>query len=230
MEAQKSGIKVSFSGEGTPESERYDKVLVAVGRRANGDLLDMKAAGVEADGRGVIAVDERQRTGVEGIYAIGDITGPPMLAHRSSYQGIVAAENAAGEDVIYDARAVPSVAYTDPEIAWAGLTESEAKEQGVEYEIGKVPWAASGRALATERSEGVTKVLSEPGTGRILGAGMVGPNAGELIAEVVHAIEMGSTVADVGLTMHPHPTLSETVKIAAEAAQGIATDIYAPKR
>ena len=199
MEAQKSGIKVSFSGEGAPESERYDKVLVAVGRRANGDLLDMKAAGVEADDRGVIAVDGHQRTGVEGIYAIGDITGPPMLAHRSSYQGIVAAENAAGEDVIYDARAVPSVAYTDPEIAWAGLTESEAKEQGVEYEIGKVPWAASGRALATDRSEGLTKVLTEPGTGRILGAGMVGPNAGELIAEVVHAIEMGSTTTDIAL-------------------------------
>jgi dihydrolipoamide dehydrogenase len=230
MEAQKSGIKVSFSGEGAPESERYDEVLVAVGRRANGDLLDTKAAGVEADDRGVITVDERQRTGVEGIYAIGDITGPPMLAHRSSYQGIVAAENAAGEDVIYDARAVPSVAYTDPEIAWAGLTESDAKEQGIEYEIGKVPWAASGRALATGRSEGLTKVLSEPESGRILGAGMVGPNAGELIAEVVHAIEMGSTATDIALTMHPHPTLSETVKIAAEAAQGIATDIYAPKR
>jgi dihydrolipoamide dehydrogenase len=230
MEAQKSGIKVSFSGEGAPESERYDEVLVAVGRRANGDLLDMKAAGVEADDRGMIAVDERQRTGAEGIYAIGDITGPPMLAHRSSYQGIVAAENAAGEDVVYDARAVPSVAYTDPEIAWAGLTESEAKQQGVEYEIGKVPWAASGRALATDRSEGLTKVLSKPGTGRILGAGMVGPNAGELIAELVHAIEMGSTTTDIALTMHPHPTLSETVKIAAEAAQGIATDIYAPKR
>jgi len=229
MEARKSGIKVSFSGEGAPESELYDKVLIAVGRRANGDLLDMKAAGIEADERGVIAVDERQRTGVENIYAIGDITGPPMLAHRSSYQGIVAAENAVGENVIYDARAVPSVAYTDPEIAWAGLTESDAKERGVEYEIGKVPWAASGRALAIERSEGLTKILTEPGTGRILGAGMVGPNAGELIAEVVHAIEMGSAAADIALTMHPHPTLSETVKIAAEAVQGIATDIYAPK-
>jgi len=230
MEAQKSGIKVSLSGEDAPESGRYDKVLVAVGRRANGDLLDLKAAGVEVDGRGVISTDERQQTSVENIYAIGDITGNPMLAHRGSYQGIVAAENAAGEDVTYDARAVPSVAYTDPEIAWAGLTEAEAKERGVEREIGKVPWAASGRALAIERSEGLTKVLSEPGTGRILGAGMVGPNAGELIAEVVHAIEMGSTAQDIALTMHPHPTLSETVKIAAEAAQGIATDIYAPKR
>jgi dihydrolipoamide dehydrogenase len=230
MEAQKSGIKVSFDGEGAPASERFDKVLVAVGRRANGDLLDLEASGVEADERGVIAVDERQRTGVEGIYAVGDITGAPMLAHRGSYQGIVAAENAAGEDVTYDARAVPSVAYTDPEIAWAGLTESEAKERGVDYELGKVPWAASGRALATGRSEGLTKVLTEPGSGRILGAGMVGPNAGELIAELVHAIEMGSTATDVSLTMHPHPTLSETVKIAAEAAEGIATDIYAPKR
>ena len=230
MEAMKSGIEVSFSGEGAPESGCYDKILVAVGRRANGDLLDMKAAGLEADDRGVIAVDEHQRTGVEGVYAIGDITGPPMLAHRSSFQGIIAAENAAGEDVIYDARAVPSVAYTDPEIAWTGLTESDARERGIEYEIGKVPWAASGRALATGRSEGLTRVLTEPGTGRILGAGMVGPNAGELIAAAVHAIEMGSTAQDVALTMHPHPTLSETVKVAAEAAQGIATDIYAPRR
>ncbi len=230
MEAQKSGIKVSFEGEGAPESERYDKVLVAVGRRANGDRLELGSSGVEVDERGVIAVDERQRTGVEGIYAIGDITGEPMLAHRGSYQGIVAAENAAGEDVIYDARAVPSVAYTDPEIAWAGLTENRAKEKGIEFEKGKVPWQASGRALATERTEGLTKVLTEPGTGRILGAGMVGPNAGELIAELVHAIEMGSTATDIALTMHPHPTLSETVKIAAEAAEGIATDIYAPKR
>ena len=230
MEAQKSGIKVSFKGEGAPGEGRYEKVLVAIGRRANGDRLDLEASGVEADDRGVIAVDERQRTKVGNIYAIGDITGDPMLAHRGSYQGIVAAENAAGEDVVYDARAVPSVAYTDPEIAWAGLTESDAREQGVGYELGKVPWAASGRALATGRSEGLTKLLTEPETGRILGAGMVGPNAGELIAEVVHAIEMGSTAADIALTMHPHPTLSETVKIAAEAAQGIATDIYAPKR
>ena len=163
MEAQKSGIKVSFSGEGAPESERYDKVLVAVGRRANGDLLDMKAAGVEADERGVIAVDERQRTGVEGIYAIGDITGPPMLAHRSSYQGIVAAENAAGEDVIYDARAVPSVAYTDPEIAWAGLTESDAKEQGRRVRNRKGPVGGIRPRPRDRRSEGLTKVLTEPG-------------------------------------------------------------------
>ncbi len=197
MEAQEVGIKVSFKGEGAPESELYEKVLVAVGRRANGDRLDLVASGLEADERGVIAVDERQRTSVENIYAIGDITGNPMLAHRGSFQGIVAAENIAGEDVTYDARAVPSVAYTDPEIAWAGLTEADAKQQGVEYEIGKVPWAASGRALAIERSEGLTKVLTEPETGRILGAGMVGPNAGELIAEVVHAIEMGSTATDI---------------------------------
>jgi dihydrolipoamide dehydrogenase len=230
MAARDEGIEVSFSGGNALESATYDRVLVAVGRRANGDRLDLEASGVEADERGVIRVDERQHTGVGNIYAIGDITGPPMLAHRGSYQGIVAAENAAGEDVVYDARAVPSVAYTDPEIAWAGLTEAEAKEHGIEYELGKVPWAASGRALATGRPEGMTKVLTEPGTGRILGAGMVGTNAGELIAEVVHAIEMGSTATDISLTMHPHPTLSETVKIAAEAALGIATDIYAPKR
>jgi dihydrolipoamide dehydrogenase len=230
MESGEDGIEVSFKGEGAPEKETYEKVLVAVGRRANGDLLNLKASGVKADERGVIAVDERQRTGVPGIYAIGDITGPPMLAHRGSCQGVVAAENIAGEDVTYDAQAVPSVAYTDPEIAWAGLTEAEAKERRTAYEIGKVPWAASGRALATGRSEGMTKVLTEPGTGRILGAGMVGVNAGELIAEVVHAIEMGATASDIALTMHPHPTLSETVRIAAEAAEGVATDIYAPKR
>jgi dihydrolipoamide dehydrogenase len=230
MEPGDDGIEVSFKGEGAPASARFDRVLVAVGRRANGDQLDLEGSGVEADDRGVIAVDEHQRTNVPHIYAIGDITGPPMLAHRGSYQGIVGAENAAGEDVTYDARAVPSVAYTDPEIAWAGLTEAEAKERDIDYELGKVPWAASGRALATGRSEGLTKVLTEPGTGRILGAGMVGPNAGELIAEVVLAIEMGAPATDVALTMHPHPTLSETVKIAAEAAAGIATDIYAPRQ
>jgi dihydrolipoamide dehydrogenase len=230
MTAQDGGIEVNFSGKDAPENATYDRVLVAVGRRANGDRLDLEKAGVEADERGVITVDDRQHTGVGNIYAIGDITGPPMLAHRGSFQGVVAAENIAGEDVTYDARAVPSVAYTDPEIAWAGLTEAEAKEEGIDYELGKVPWAASGRALATGRPEGMTKVLTEPGTGRILGAGMVGTNAGELIAEVVHAIEMGATATDISLTMHPHPTLSETVKIAAEAALGIATDIYALNR
>jgi dihydrolipoamide dehydrogenase len=230
MEAQKSGIKVSFSGEGAPGSERYEKVLVAVGRRANGDRLGLEAAGVEVDDRGVIGVDGQQRSNVENIFAAGDITGEPMLAHRGSYQGVIAAEVIAGEDVAYDARAVPSVAYTDPEIAWAGLTETEANEGGVEFEKSKVPWQASGRALALDRDEGLTKLLTEPGTGRILGAGIVGPNASELIAEAVHAIEMGSTATDVALTIHPHPTLSETVRIAAEAAEGIATDIYAPRR
>jgi dihydrolipoamide dehydrogenase len=230
MEAQKSGIKVSFDGKDAPESERYEKVLVAVGRRANGDRLDLGAAGVEVDDRGVVAVDGQQRSNVENIFAVGDITGEPMLAHRGSYQGIVAAEVIAGEDVIHDARAVPSVAYTDPEIAWTGLTETGAGEEGIEFEKGKVPWQASGRALALDRDEGLTKILTEPGTGRILGAGIVGPNASELIAEVVHAIEMGSTAIDLALTIHPHPTLSETVRIAAEAAEGIATDIYAPRR
>jgi dihydrolipoamide dehydrogenase len=230
MEAQKSGIKVSFDGKDAPESERYEKVLVAVGRRANGDRLDLGAAGVEVDDRGVVAVDGQQRSNVENIFAVGDITGEPMLAHRGSYQGVIAAEVIAGEDVVNDARAVPSVAYTDPEIAWAGLTETEANERGIEYEKGKVPWQASGRALALDRDEGLTRLLTEPGTGRILGAGIVGPNASELIAEVVHAIEMGSTATDLALTIHPHPTLSETVRIAAEAAEGIATDIYAPRR
>ncbi len=230
MEAQKSGIKVGLEGPDGPGAERYEKVLVAVGRQANGDRLDLDASGVEVGERGVISVDERQRTNVSHIYAIGDITGEPMLAHRGSYQGVIAAEVIAGEDVIYDARSVPAVAYTDPEIAWTGLTETEAKQKGIDFELGKFPWQASGRALAIERADGLTKVLSEPGTGRILGAGMVGPNAGELIAEIVHAIEMGSNALDVGLTIHPHPTLSETVKFAAEVAQGVATDIYAPKR
>jgi dihydrolipoamide dehydrogenase len=230
VEAQKSGLEVSFDGPGAPGSERYEKVLVAVGRRANGDVLELEASGVEVDDRGVIGVDSEQRTNVPHIYAIGDITGEPMLAHRGSYQGVIAAEVIAGENVAYDAQSVPAVAYTDPEIAWTGLNETDAKEQGIEYEIGRFPWQASGRALALERPEGVTKVLTEPGTGRILGAGMAGPNAGELIAEIVHAIEMGSNALDVGLTIHPHPTLSETVKFAAEVAEGVATDIYAPKR
>ncbi len=230
VEAQKSGVKVSFEGEGAPESERYDKVLMAVGRRANGDLLEAEAAGVEVGSDGVIAVDGQRRSNVAHIFAIGDITGGPMLAHKATHEGIVAAEVIAGEDVTYDPRSVPSVAYTDPEVAWTGLTETEAAEQGVKFEKGSFPWQASGRALATGRPEGLTKLLVDAESRRVIGAGVVGVNAGELIAEAALAIEMGANATDIGLTVHPHPTLSETMKFAAEVVEGVATDIYAPKR
>ncbi|MGB3099453.1 MAG: NAD(P)/FAD-dependent oxidoreductase, partial [Solirubrobacterales bacterium] len=230
VEAQKSGVKVSFEGEGAPESERYDKVLMAVGRRANGDLLEAEAAGVEVGSDGVIAVDGQRRSNVAHIFAIGDITGGPMLAHKATHEAIVAAEVIAGEDVTYDPRSVPSVAYTDPEVAWTGLTETEAAEQGVKFEKGSFPWQASGRALATGRPEGLTKLLVDAESRRVIGAGVVGVNAGELIAEAALAIEMGANATDIGLTVHPHPTLSETMKFAAEVAEGVATDIYAPKR
>ena len=230
IEAQKSGLKVSFEGEGAPEAERYDKVLVSVGRRANGDLLDLEAAGVQVGDDGVIAVDPQRRTNVPQILAIGDITGAPMLAHKATHEGVVAAEVIAGEDVVYEPRSVPSVAYTDPEVAWTGLTETEAREAGTKFDKGAFPWQASGRALSLGRAEGLTKVLVDPESRRVIGAGAVGVNAGELIAEVALAIEMGANATDVGLTIHPHPTLSETITFAAEVAEGVATDIYAPKR
>ena len=182
------------------------------------------------DDDGFIRVDRQMRTNVPHIFAIGDIVGEPMLAHKATHEGKVAAEVIAGHDVAFDARAIPNVAYTDPEVAWMGLTETEAKEQGVPYEKGTFPWAASGRALSLGRSEGSTKLLIDPETRRILGAGMVGVNAGELIAETVHALEMGADAEDIGLTIHPHPTLSETVGFAAEAAEGTITDLYMPKR
>jgi dihydrolipoamide dehydrogenase len=203
---------------------------VAVGRRANGDILDIEAAGVGVDDRGQIPVDPDRRTNVSHIYAIGDITGAPMLAHKASHEGVVAAERIAGHDVVFEPRAIPSVAYTDPEVAWCGLTEMEAKEAGTEYEKAVFPWQASGRALSLGRAEGVTKLLTEPGTNRILGAGIVGPSAGDLIAEVCLAMEMGADAEDVALTIHPHPTLSETVAFAAEMAEGTITDLYAPKK
>ncbi len=230
VKATEKGLEVSFEGEDAPEPQVYDRILVAVGRRANGDLLELGPSGVEVDERGVIAVDSQQRTNVPHIYAIGDITGNPMLAHRATYQAVVAAEVIAGEDVVYDARSIPSVAYTDPEIAWTGLTETEAKESGTDFEVAKFPWQASGRALGIARPEGLTKLLVDPESRRIVGAGITGVNAGELIAELGLAIELGANATDVGLTVHPHPTLSETVTFAAEVAEGVATDIYAPKR
>jgi dihydrolipoamide dehydrogenase len=234
VKAQKNGLKVRFEaaseGGEAPEPKIFDAVLVAVGRRPNGDRIGAEAAGLEVDDRGFLRVDERQRTNVPHIYAIGDIVGQPLLAHKASHQGKVAAEVASGERSAFDARVVPSVAYTDPEVAWAGVTEEEAKERGIAYGKGTFPWSASGRSLGLGRDEGMTKLLFEEETGRLLGAGIVGPNAGDLIAEVALAIEMGCVAADIGLTIHPHPTLSETVAFAAEAFEGTLTELYKPKR
>jgi dihydrolipoamide dehydrogenase len=230
MKALKGGIKVSFEGKNAPDKpETYDRVLVAVGRRPNGEAIDAAAAGVKVE-RGFIPVDRQQRTNVEHIFAIGDIVGQPMLAHKATHEGKVAAEVASGEKSAFDARVIPSVAYTDPEIAWVGLTEDQAKAEGIEYEKGVFPWAASGRSLAIGRDEGVTKLMFEPKTGRLLGAGIVGTNAGDLISEAALAIEMGCDAADIGLTVHPHPTLSETVAMSAEAFEGTLTDLYMPKK
>lgn len=230
MKATVPGIEVSFEGEGAPESALYDRVLVAVGRRANGDRLDAEKAGVIVNERGVIAVDRQLRTNVPHIFAVGDLVPGPMLAHKATHEAKVAAEVAAGQKSHFDARTIPSVAYTDPEIAWVGLTETAAKEQGVEYEKTQIPWAASGRALSLGRPEGFTKLLWDKQTERVLGGAIVGPNAGDLIAEIGLAIEMGADAADIGLTVHPHPTLSETVAFAAEAMDGTLTDLYMPKK
>ena len=228
MEAQDDGIRVSFEGENAPEPKLYGKVLVAVGRRPNGDRLGAEEAGVAVDDRNFIPVDKQMRTNVPHIFAIGDIVGQPMLAHKASHEGKVAAEVAAGEKSVFDARVIPSVAYTDPEVAWVGLTEEQARADGIEYEKGQCPWAASGRALSVGRDEGFTKLLFDPGTKRILGAGIVGVNAGELIAEAGLAIEMGADAADIGLTIHAHPTLSESIAMAAEAFEGTLTELYLP--
>jgi dihydrolipoamide dehydrogenase len=230
VKATEKGLEVSFEGESAPDPQSYDRILVAAGRRANGDLLELEASGVEVGENGTIAVDAQQRTNVPHILAIGDIVGNPMLAHKATYEGVIAAEVIAGEDVAYDAQSIPSVAYTDPEIAWTGLTETEAKESGAEFEVAKFNWAASARALGMARPEGLTKLLVDPESRQIIGAGITGVNAGELIAELALAIEMGATATDLGLTVHPHPTLSETVTFAAEVAEGVVTDIYAPKK
>jgi dihydrolipoamide dehydrogenase len=226
VKAQKNGLKVEIGGAG---SRMFDQVLVAVGRVPNGNAIDAAAAGVNVDERGFIAVDEQMRTNVDGIYAIGDIVGDPMLAHKATHEAKVAAEVIAGQDVRFDARTIPSVAYTDPEVAWMGLTETVAREQGVEYEKFSFPWAASGRALGLGRSEGLTKLLVEPETKRVLGCGIVGVSAGDLISESVLALEMGADAEDIALTVHPHPTLSETVAFSAELADGSITDLMPPR-
>ncbi len=225
VEARGAGLRVTLEGEGAPDPQTVDRILVAVGRRANGDRIGADAAGVEVDERGVIAVDGQLRTNVPHIHAIGDLTGEPMLAHKASHQGVVAAEVIAGQDVAFDVRSIPAVAYTDPEIAWTGLTATAAERDGIDHEVASFPWAASGRALTIGRPEGRTKVIVDPSTRRLLGVGIVGVNAGELIAEAVHALEMGSDAEDLALTIHPHPTLSETLMFAAEVAEGTVTDL-----
>ena len=229
-EAGDDGIRVEFEGENAPEAQTYDKVLIAVGRRANGDQLDLDKAGVEVDERGEIAVDAQRRTNVSHIYAIGDIAGGPMLAHKASHEGKIAAEVIAGRNVAFEPLAIPSVAYTDPEVAWTGLTETEAVASDTDYEKSIFPWQASGRALGLGRPEGQTKLLIDPSSRRVIGAGIVGINAGDLAAEATLVIEMGADAEDLGLTIHPHPTLSETLMFAAEKAEGTITDLYAPKR
>ena len=230
MRAVDAGIEVTFEGKQAAEPTVYDKVLIAVGRRANGDKLDAEKAGVQVNERGIINVDKQMRTNVPHIFAIGDLAGGPMLAHKATHEGKLAAEVAAGEKRAFDARCIPSVAYTDPEVAWVGLSELEAKEQGIAYEKAQFPWAASGRALSLGRDEGFTKLLFDKASGRVLGGGIVGPAAGDLIAEVALAVEMGADAEDIGLTIHPHPTLSETIAMAAEAYEGTLTDLYIPKR
>ncbi len=230
LEPHPDGLRATFEGPDAPAPQDFDRVLVAVGRSANGNAIDAAAAGVRVDKRGIIGVDRQMRTNLPHIFAIGDIAGVPMLAHKATHEAKVAAEVAAGHKSSFDARCIPSVAYTDPEIAWVGVTETEAKARGIDYGKGTFPWAASGRSLAINRDEGFTKLLFDKQTRRVIGGGIVGTNAGDLIAEVGMAIELGADAADIGLTIHPHPTLSETVAFSAEAFEGTLTDLYIPKR
>ncbi len=229
IEPTDKGLVCSFEGKGAPAQETFDRVLVAIGRTPNGKLIDAEKAGIAVNEWGFIEVDRQQRTNVDHIYAIGDIVGQPMLAHKATHEGKVAAQNIAGEKSFFDARTIPSVAYTDPEVAWMGKTEDECKKEGITYHKGVFPWAASGRSLSIGRDEGMTKVLFDEDH-KIIGAAIVGTNAGELIAEAVLALEMGADIEDIALTIHPHPTLSETLNFAAEVAEGTCTDLYAPKR
>lgn len=230
VEALKEGIKVTFEGEQAIEPQIYGQVLLAVGRAPNGKKINAEAAGVVVTERGFITVDKQQRTNVPHIFAIGDIVGQPMLAHKATHEGKLAAEVAFGEKRYFDARVIPAVAYTDPEIAWVGLTETDAKAKGIAYEKASFPWAASGRSLALGRDDGMTKLLFDKETHRVVGGGVVGPNAGELIAEIALAIEMGCDAGDIGSTIHAHPTLSETVAFSAEAFEGTLTDLYIPRQ
>ncbi|MGH8129252.1 MAG: dihydrolipoyl dehydrogenase [Steroidobacteraceae bacterium] len=230
VEATDQGLRVSFDGKNAGEPRIYDRVLCAVGRVPNGKSINAASAGIRVDERGFVPVDRQQRTNLPHIFAIGDIVGQPMLAHKATHEGKVAAEVASGQNRAFDARVIPSVAYTDPEIAWAGVTETEAQAEGRKLGKGLFPWMASGRSLALNRDEGFTRLLFDVETHRIVGGGIVGSNAGDLISEVALAIEMGAEAADIGLTIHPHPTLSETVAFAAEAYEGTLTDLYMPKK
>lgn len=228
--AEDAGLRVSFDGPDAPKPQLFGRILVAVGRSANGLRIDADKAGVAVNEQGIIPVDRQMRTNVPHIFAIGDIVGEPMLAHKATHEGKVAAEVAAGRKRAFDAKVIPSVAYTDPEVAWVGITELEAKADGLDYGKGVFPWAASGRSLALNRDDGLTRILFDNASGRVIGAGVVGPHAGDLIAELALAIELGADAEDIGLTIHPHPTLSETVAMAAEAFDGTLTDLYKPKR
>ncbi len=230
VKAEPEALRVLFDGKGAPAEMPYDRILVAVGRRPNGAAIGASALGLSVTDGGFIPVDRQMRTNVQHVFAIGDIVGPPMLAHKAVHEGKVAAEVIAGHKTALDTDLIPAVAYTDPEVAWVGLTETGARESGVSYEKGVFPWAASGRSLSLGRAEGLTKLLFEPETGRLLGAGIVGPSAGDLIAEAALAIEMGADADDLALTIHPHPTLSETVGMAAEMFNGSITDLIPPKR
>jgi dihydrolipoamide dehydrogenase len=230
VQAVPEGLVTTFEGAKAPASDTFDRILVAVGRRPNGTVIDAERAGVTVDPHGFIGVSKQLRTNVPHIFAIGDVVGPPMLAHKAMHEAKVAAEVAAGKNSFFDVRAIPSVAYTDPEVAWAGVTENELRAAGTGYGKGVFPWAASGRSLTLGRSEGMTKVLFDETSGRVIGCGIVGPSAGDLISEAVLAIEMGADAADIGLTVHPHPTLSETVAMAAEAFEGTITDLYLPRQ
>jgi len=230
IESTKEGLKATFEGEKAPEPQVYDRVLVAIGRSPNGNKIDADKAGVQVTDRGFIPVDKQMRTNVPHIFAIGDLVGQPMLAHKATHEGKVAAEVCAGQKSEFVARVIPSVAYTDPEVAWVGVTEGEAKAKGIKYGIGKFPWAASGRAIGIARTEGFTKLIFDETTHKIIGAGIVGVNAGDLICELGLAIEMGCEAADIGLTVHPHPTLGESIGMAAEVYEGTITDLYIPKK
>lgn len=230
IKQQKDGLKVTFEGEESPGTRTYDCILIATGRHPNGHNIKAENAGINVTKQGFIPVDSQLRTNIPHIFGIGDIIGEPMLAHKATHEGKLAAEIIAGQRAAFDARTIPSVAYTDPEIAWMGLTEKEAKKQGIDYERTSFPWAASGRAISMERDEGITKLLFDKNTRRLLGAGIVGINAGELISEAIIALEMGTDIEDICLTIHPHPTLSETICYAAEMAQGSITDLYMPKK
>ena len=230
LSADDKGVDVEFEGDKAPAKDRFDRVLVSVGRRPNTDGLNIEASGLSLQDNGCIAADDQMRTAVEHIFAIGDVIGQPMLAHKAVHEGKVAAEVIGGEKSGFDGRVIPSVAYTDPEVAWVGVTQEQAKAEGLAVEVGTFPWAANGRSLSLGRDEGVTKLIFEKDTERVIGAGIVGTNAGDLIAEVALAIEMGADMHDIGLTIHPHPTLSESVAMAAEAAAGTLTDLYMPRK